>query len=246
MQILALHGFTGSGADFELFAPLIEEKWHCPDLPGHGDSQNQDCSPEATQSLIQQKYEGLPRGRKVIVGYSMGARAALNHAILNPQQWDGMILISANPGIENEPERLARRRSDEKLAQRIESDGIDQFLEFWQQQPLMLSQQKIRSDWLTVMLANRRTNSTQGLAHSLRSFGQGSCPNRWPQLQQLKMPVLCLTGEFDAKYRRINERIIKQIPRAEHSVIRDVGHMPHLENPSICAPTINRFLKTLK
>ncbi|MGE9289724.1 MAG: hypothetical protein ACQKBT_01960, partial [Puniceicoccales bacterium] len=35
-QILALHGFTGEGADYSALSSSTGGTWHCPDLPGHG------------------------------------------------------------------------------------------------------------------------------------------------------------------------------------------------------------------
>jgi 2-succinyl-6-hydroxy-2,4-cyclohexadiene-1-carboxylate synthase len=246
MHLLSLHGFTGCGTDFELFASQCKGNWICPDLPGHGVNHSLDCSVDSTNRWIHQQYDKLPKGKKVVIGYSMGARAALNHAVRNPLAWDGIILISGTAGIENEHERTARRESDERLAQSIEAGGVDAFLKFWQDLPIIKSQQSIRPDWLTTMQANRLRNTAEGLSNSLRGFGQGSFPNLWPEIDKLKIPVLCLTGEFDSKYRRINERIIKKTKTATHVVVREAGHTPHLENPDICAPWVDRFLKDIR
>ncbi|MFO8026722.1 MAG: alpha/beta fold hydrolase, partial [Opitutales bacterium] len=153
-NILALHGFTGLGTDFTPFAQLCGVgTWHCPSLPGHGPKPEPDCSPTATIDFIHTQASGLrsqpsasksqpstfnlqPSTLNLLLGYSMGARAALQHAAQFPDFWDALILISPNPGIEDEGERVKRREVDGKLAQRIESEGVAAFIEFWQNTPM--------------------------------------------------------------------------------------------------------------
>lgn len=176
----------------------------------------------------------------------MGARAALQHACAYPESWDALILISPNPGIESAEERADRRKVDDKLAQRIETDGAAAFIDFWQSTPMIRSQQRIRDDWRTVMQASRVKHTATGLARSLREFGQGSCPNLWPKLTQLTMPVLLITGAEDIKYTRIAERMSEQLTTFHTSNIIDAaGHMPHLEQPEVTASVINEFVDRL-
>ncbi len=172
----------------------------------------------------------------------MGARAALLHATAHPELWDALILISPNPGIEDAAERAARRKSDESLALRIEREGIPAFLEFWQNTPIIRSQQNIRPDWLHTMQASRLCHTAPGLTASLRQFGQGSCPNLWPELSKLTMPVLCITGAVDEKYGAIAAHIQARLPHATHHVIPAAGHMPHLEAPDPTAAAIRKFV----
>ena len=267
MHILALHGFTGRGNDFTPFAELIGGKWHCPDLPGHGPHPQLDCTPEAAVGFVERERDpvrsapGLvaPLGTtfniqrttfNVLLGYSMGARAALQHAVLYPETWDALVLISPNPGIEDPSERAARQATDAKLADRIERDGAAAFIDFWQQTPMIRSQLNIRPDWRSAMQAARMEHTAKGLAQSLRQFGQGSCPDLWSELGKLTAPALVITGERDEKYTAIAKRLaeyqIAHSPhRIMHTVIDGAGHMPHLEAPESAAEVIRGFLNSL-
>jgi 2-succinyl-6-hydroxy-2,4-cyclohexadiene-1-carboxylate synthase len=245
INILALHGFTGCGGDFTGFSGLLgnAEAWHCPDLPGHGSAADLDSCPESTLAWVQ----STSGPSNVLLGYSMGARAALLHATRFPEKWRALILISANPGIESAAERAARREADERLAARIEQEGTQTFLDYWQETPLIQSQKRIRPDWRTKMQANRLQQSPKGLANSLRQFGQGSCPNLWPEMKNLKMPVLLISGSEDQKYSLIAERICKDLKLAgnqavEHAIIEGASHMPHLERPALSSKEIDQFL----
>ena len=246
-QILALHGFTGCGEDFAKFSPLCgsAHAWICPNLPGHGPAPSLDCSPEATVELIDQHAAKLSTSPNILLGYSMGARAALLHAVDHPTHWDALILISVNPGIEDESERSTRAASDAALSQRIIRDGLPAFLNYWQQTPMIRSQQQIRADWLASMQHNRLQQSAEGLAANLEQFGPAACPNLWPQLDQLHCPILLISGEHDAKYCAIAERMQHTLPQAQWIKIPQAGHMPHLEAPVATATAIRNFLGSL-
>ncbi len=265
MQILALHGFTGRGSDFAPFAELVGGDWHYPDLPGHGPDPDLDCTPEATVDFVERERTNYFQRNKakpdpssdlcpltsVLLGYSLGARAALQHAIVHPEAWDALILISPNPGIENPAERADRRATDAKLADRIERDGAAPFIEFWQQTPMIRSQQSIRHDWRAQMQIARESHTAEGLATSLRQFGQGSCPNLWPELNTLTMPLCLVTGEQDRKYADIAQKMHNTLSRRhemkadQFSIVPAVGHMPHLEAPEATARIVRQFIESI-
>jgi 2-succinyl-6-hydroxy-2,4-cyclohexadiene-1-carboxylate synthase len=246
-SILALHGFTGAGADFAPFSKLCTGTWHSPNLPGHGPKPEPDCSPVSTLRWIEDQrstFNLQSSTPKILLGYSMGARAALLHACRHPEHWDVLILISPNPGIEADEERAKRRAVDARLARQIEEGGVASFLEFWQNTPMIRSQKDIRKDWREAMQANREQHTASGLAASLRQFGQGQCPNLWPELGLLTMPTLLLSGNNDRKYTRIAERMCQHLPLGALRTFDQAGHMPHLEAPEACAKAIRDFLET--
>ena len=175
----------------------------------------------------------------------MGARAALLHALAYPSQWDALILISANPGVEDESERNQRATSDAALAQRIIRDGVPAFLDHWQQTPMIRSQQHIRADWRTSMQQHRLQHSAKGLAASLEQFGPAACPNQWPRLNELRCPILLVSGELDSQYCAIAERMQQALTKARWAKIPQVGHMPHLEAPEATAAAIRNFINHL-
>ena len=245
MFILALHGFTGCGADFVPLAQTIGGEWHCPELPGHGPESQLDCSPEGTIDCINNAlihHQISVNTQKILLGYSMGARAALLHATHHPDVWDALILISGNPGVENEINRSDRRIADSELAGSIERLGVKKFLEFWQETPLIRSQKVIPTNHRAFMQANRLKNTSLGLAKSLRQFGQGSAPNLWPEIGKLAMPILLITGEKDTKYTNIAQRMQKVLPNASHVSILNTSHMPHLEQSDSVEKAIKNFL----
>ncbi|MEM1223911.1 MAG: alpha/beta fold hydrolase, partial [Verrucomicrobiota bacterium] len=252
LMIIALHGFTGRGSDFAPLEKRIKDDWFCPDLPGHGPKPSSDCSPEATSQFVgrlhtQHKAHNL--GPNILLGYSMGARAALFHTLENRKAWDALVLISSNPGIEDPEAQQVRIKNDEILARKIEEDGVKDFLNYWIETPLIKSQKDLRLEFRQRMQKARAEHTAIGLATSLRQFGQGSCPNLWPRIKELELPVLLITGGLDSKYTQISKQLLHEINSedrllAQHVVIEGASHMPHLENLEESAAAIDDFLLT--
>src|SRR4051794_39431630 len=70
-------------------------------------------------------------GRARYAGYSMGGRLCLRLALERPDLVEKLVLISATPGLRSEDERAGRIASDEQLAQAVERDGVEAFIEQW-------------------------------------------------------------------------------------------------------------------
>ena len=118
-SILALHGFTGRGSDWDLLrAALPGRTWNAPDLPGHGPAPELPADWPAHRRAIEKACTALPE-KPVLTGYSMGGRLALRAALALPGKFSALVLIGASPGLETEAERAARRESDAALDVRI-------------------------------------------------------------------------------------------------------------------------------
>jgi 2-succinyl-6-hydroxy-2,4-cyclohexadiene-1-carboxylate synthase len=169
-------------------------------------------------------------GSGTYVGYSMGGRLCLQAAIRQPDVVEGLVLVSASPGIADARERKERRESDEALARGIERDGVDSFLERWLAQPLFAS---LPADAAGV--EDRRRSSVARLTHQLRALGQGTQPSLWDRLPELRVPVHLVTGELDVKYTRLAAAMASRIPNARVTTLAGAGHAVHLESPEALA-----------
>jgi pimeloyl-ACP methyl ester carboxylesterase len=92
------------------------------------------------------------------------------------------------------------------------------------------------------MLARRLRNTPEGLAASLRGVGTGALPSLWERLREIKLPVLCLAGGQDAKFRAIADEMATRLPAGTVSLVEGAYHVPHLEKPAATAEAIRRFL----
>lgn len=180
----------------------------------------------------------LDAGPATYVGYSQGGRLCLQLALDQPEIVNRLVLVSASPGIEDADARAARRDADERLAQEIERDGVDAFLERWLAQPLFATLPRERSG----IDERRAGNTVADLQHQLRVLGQGAQPSNWDRLAELRMPVLLIVGELDTKYVDIAERMAERIADVRVEVIPGAGHACHLEQPEHVAHLLASFV----
>lgn len=232
--LVALHGFTGSGRDFEALVPQLSAGVMAPDLPGHMGV------PPATMAEAVRRLRPLVSGR-VLLGYSMGGRAALQVACVESVR--ALVLIGATPGIADPSQRAARRAADASLAARMDSIGLEAFLAEWSRKPIIATQERIDPRWREPMAERKRQHRIVGLAGSLRGMGTGSMPPVWDRLPAV--PALLVVGEEDRKFTAIAQAMAARMPRAEVCVIPGAGHCAHLESPEHFGAALDGFLRRL-
>lgn len=179
-------------------------------------------------------------GEAIYVGYSMGGRLCLEVAVQRPELVEGLVLVSATPGIADDADRAARLTADRALADRVRAIGVEAFLAEWLAQPMFAS---LPSD--AAQLAERAAAHTvESLTHQLVDLGQGAQEPRWDALADLDMPVMVLTGDADPKYDAIGEAMFEAIPDCLRLTLPG-GHALPLEAPAAVAAALTTFVHDL-
>jgi len=179
---------------------------------------------------------GIEGGRAVYVGYSMGGRIALRLALERPELVRALVLVSATAGIVDASERTARVESDEALAQSLERDGVDTFLERWLAQPMFAT---VPPD--APGLHERHALSAGYLAHCLRVLGAGAIEPMWDRLGELAVPLALVTGRSDAKYESLALMMLERLATGAVHLRLDGGHALPLEQPEALGAFIAAF-----
>lgn len=233
------HGFTQTADSWSMIRHLLRERLADTDLdtiavdmPGHGSASDISTDLQGAADLLV-----AAGGRGAYVGYSMGGRIALHAALRHPDDVDHLVLIGATAGIDDDADRRDRRIADELHAKRIEAIGVEAFIDEWLANPLFagLDSESARRD-------QRLSNTSTGLADSLRRCGTGTQEPLWDRLGDIGCPTLILVGAEDPKFRTLAERLADGLPNAHLVVISDSGHSVHLEQPAAAVDAIARFL----
>jgi len=248
--IVALHGFTGGGGDFApLREALPEYSWVTPTLPGHSPNPaiagvaSDDCSVAASLRYLNSIIPEQSAEPIVLLGYSLGARLALRYALSHPTRISALVLIAASPGIGDAGERQARQKEDNALAQKILDDGVPAFLVEWQRRPIIATQAHLPAAWRSAMQQQRHHLRAEGLAASLRQFGQGAVLPIWDKLAELSLPVLLCAGMEDEKYVEFAQAMHARILQSKILLIPEAGHLAHLENLPAFVAGLREFLQ---
>ncbi|RTQ93372.1 2-succinyl-6-hydroxy-2,4-cyclohexadiene-1-carboxylate synthase [Lysinibacillus telephonicus] len=249
--IVMLHGFTGTVGTWEQVASYLPNiRIIAIDLIGHGQTEApEDVSSYTMQAqikLLEQTFIQLDLEQFVLLGYSMGGRVALFYTVAYPKRVKQLILESASPGLKTEEERAARRMSDEALANKIEHQGIKDFVEMWENIALFATQKTLPAPIQQAVREERLAQTEIGLANSLRGMGTGAQDELWSQLNNINLPVTLITGSLDEKFYFIAQKMIEELPNGEHLLVENTGHAIHVENPKQFATIVEDALKRNK
>ncbi len=236
-----LHGFTGSAAAMTPLTSRLPDPVVALDLPGHGSGPISDDPNDYTMAAAVAGVVSATSHleRFALVGYSMGGRVALHLALAHPDRVGSLALIGVRAGIDDPDERGERIAADEALADRIESDGIEWFADFWADQPLFATQRsRLSLEQLAELRAQRLVCDTRGLARSLRGMGAGAVEPVGCRLGELAIPCALIVGADDTKFVAVAHHMASAIPQATVSLIPDAGHAAHLEAPDATAAAV--------
>jgi 2-succinyl-6-hydroxy-2,4-cyclohexadiene-1-carboxylate synthase len=242
--VVFLHGFMGAGNAWDEVAAALEPDFTCitVDLPGHG--QSPIAGPPAMDAAIEAVAEAVQCSgidRYALVGYSMGGRVALSLARRFPERVGRLVLESASPGLVTANECAVRRVSDERLAQKLESDDFAAFLDRWYGMP-MFSSLRTHGKRFEALVARRLRNDPRKLATALRGLSVGNQPSLWEDLRRMDLPMLLIAGQEDAKYCRIVRQMADRCPSATVEAVPRCGHNVHFEDPGGFVARVRRFL----
>jgi 2-succinyl-6-hydroxy-2,4-cyclohexadiene-1-carboxylate synthase len=244
--VTLLHGFTQSGRSWrEVIATMPAGwRWIVPDLRGHGETRIQPgapCTMDACTADLEMLWDHLGIDRTHLVGYSMGGRLALNVAARRPERLISLLTVGAHAGLEGEA-RESRRQGDEALAQRIEKDGLEAFINYWTALPLFAGLERRGPSFVAQVHAERMRNTTAGLAASLRGMGAGEMEPLWDQLGRVMLPSTFVAGQLDHGYVASARRLASIVPNSRVEIVLRAGHAVHQERPDAFARVLAAHL----
>lgn len=252
LPIVMLHGFTGSATNWQPIAERLSRKYQviAIDILGFGNSDK----PHDIESYRMENIAGdlskllrsLSAAPMHLIGYSMGGRLALYLIWRYPQLFTSATLESTSPGLKTQIERIERAERDNTLADRIEREGVEAFVNFWEKLSIWDSQSILLDEIKQKQRQQRLSNDPIGLANSLRGMGTGVQPSLWYDLVDIQIPVQLIAGEYDDKFKRIMREMHQMLPCSYLSFVADAGHNTHLENSEMYTQQVFNFLSNIE
>jgi 2-succinyl-6-hydroxy-2,4-cyclohexadiene-1-carboxylate synthase len=243
-RIVGLHGFGGSGRSWDAVRDELArqggdpDRLITPDLRGHGAAFARrpvdiDHVLEDVAAVVR---EAAADGPVVLAGYSLGGRVAVQLALRDPAPLAELTLISSTSGLDDPAERTARRSADERLAQRLEADGVERFAARWGELPLWDGDPPAAR---AAQRAELEAGDAAGLAAALRGLSPGAVPAVGDRLATLAVPLRVVVGSRDRRYRAVAARLVALAPQtAGEVVVADAGHGLLREAPAAVATAL--------
>lgn len=218
----AFSGFLGSREDWEFLRPAIESV---------GEMVTHEVDPLPGESwdawtrrwLSEHPVPTESRDREVLLGYSLGGRAAFHLACSSDARFKGLLALSSHPGLKSDSDRLKRAEDDELWARRFAEDPWTTVLAAWDRQAIFGSAPASPATGARRLRDQTRLRSLAQRQLQQLSLGK-QCDLRG-QLDLGKVPQFWCVGEFDSKYKLLLEGELSRpgtrlrgrvVPRSHH------------------------------
>lgn len=168
-MIHVFHGFLGSPADFSFLAGeniILHDLYQMEQFPTIG-------------------------SEDTLIGYSMGARIAMEIAQKNNFNFKKIVLINTNPGLETEEEKPLRRKFELAVLEALNNKTKEEFLSYWNALPIFTHDDP---------LLNLSDACFKKSAELFDRFALSKQPNFLPILSAHADKVLWIVGLKDEKY----------------------------------------------
>ena len=226
-----LHGFAGTTASWD----AVRSAWpgdapRAIALPGHH-------APVGTswgENLAILAAAVPPRA--IAVGYSLGARLALG--LLAADLVPAAVLIGVNPGLASDDDRRGRAAGDAHWAAVLRDEGVERFLDAWEEQSLFATQQRAPAERRDARRRQRSGLDGEALARSLETSGLAQMPDYRAALIARAGRAHLVVGADDEAYLARAQSLVADAPDLGLDVIASSGHDPTLEQPEVLAAVL--------
>lgn len=248
-QVIFLHGFMGTMADFD---PLIEQlidlgatpwKLKALNLPGHAKIKIQaENFEDFLHELLQQNKKQFERPH-ILYGYSLGARVCFQLALKNPSSCLGLICEAGHFGLSHQEEMNQRLLLDcELFKPNANDEDFQSFLTKWYQLPLFYKLKDV-PHFKATMKRRLTAHKREDLYHCLQVTSLGRQKTNPEMLKTLPFKTHYLSGEYDQKYTAYG-RLLQEQDLVEHDIISQASHNIHQMNPNELAQKIIEIIGT--
>lgn len=250
MRIFTLHGFLGQASDFSQFfdhlqretknsAFFLKNKLNLTSIDYLAHPTLQPHTPLQQWGSHFNRFifnMNLGSEKKVLIGYSQGARLAMQAFENDPRFWDKIVLVSGNPGIPPS-ERKIRLENDERWSQKFAKGDFMGNMRDWNLQSVFAGSKneplRHEKDYDKTLLGLALKNWSVAWQNDFSSF---------LLKPENSNKIMIVVGGRDEKYKMLYRDLSKKNPRLLVSEIEDSGHRVIFDQPAMLAKVTADFI----
>ena len=229
MNLHCLHGFLGSGEDFNflkkgisLFGKKPEIDWNC-SLQDFGQRYNNYVRHISTKNNI-------------LIGYSLGGRLALHSLIHDESLYKGAVIISSHIGLSCPLEKQKRLHDDQVRSEKLKV-CFKTFVKEWDELTIFKGSPE--------MQRNEDQLDIEALCHSLRVWSLGKQRCLLNAVENISIPLLFVAGEYDQTYKAIAEKLVLKHPQSRVWIAKECGHRVPWQSQKKFIENVHHFIQSL-
>ncbi len=191
------------------------------DLAGFGDSENsrEEWTMEAYGEDVDAVLKEIDLRNVILIGFSMGAPAVIEAALLSPERVKGIVLVDFPKNIEKVYAEKFISSSEENLMNQVTDTNVEKVI------PSFIN----NAEELAVRyVAMVKDAPKKGWRESIRSLWQWCNESCVESLQQIEVPVTSINGDYSPTN---VEAFQKYVPSYKAKIITGSGHIVHWEFP---------------
>ena len=239
--VVLLHGFLENSTMWKFCLPELSKKYRVVsiDLPGHGKS---DCfgyvhTMEEMAEGVRAVLKELNIRKATFIGHSMGGYVALAFGDLYPDNTRSVCLFFSTSRADN-AEKKKSRNGAIQLVKKNHSNFVRVAF------PMLFRSKykKLKRNELNLAKKEALKTPKQGIIAALE--GMKRRPSREVVVKFAPFPIHFIASEKDPviPFKTIESQI-KNSENATGVILKEPGHMGHIETPDECLESILEFLK---
>ena len=240
--LVLVHGWALDLTVWEDQVPAFSTRYHVLryDLRGFGKSTGF-ADTTAEPDDLRQLMDSLRIRSAYVLGWSRGARVALDFAVAFPDRVDALVLVGAPPPQGFQP---APVDSWVRLAEIARAHGLDSVWKLFRAGPLAWEPPDRPDIRARLARITRRYDGRDLLDPKPPS---GRVPSaHMDQIAAIRIPTLIVVGDHEApQFQLVADTLLRRMRSAKKVVIPNAGHGPPIHQPADFNKTVMGFLATV-
>jgi 3-oxoadipate enol-lactonase len=213
------------------------------DLPGYGLSRPvEPYDIGGMAGLVLETMWSLQRhcaARIALVGHSMGGMVAQELVVTAPQELDAMVLMATSPAFGRAGGAWQQEYLTQRLAPLDAGQGMSRIAPGLCKGMASANAPHDVVARAALLMSAVPEATYRSALHAIVGF------DRRGALANIRAPVLCLAGEDDRNAPpNVMAHMATRIPKAKYRCLPGVGHLAHMEAPSLVNPVLVDFLQS--
>lgn len=247
VKVFCLHGFLGLPSDWDLIhsyfmvSPLASQlEWRAVDymkIPELGPQKGFSSWAKAFNEWVH-SVSPTTTGPRVLAGYSLGGRLALQALKENPDLYQGAVFVSTNPGLQRDKDKQERTLKDQWWAERFRSTPWPELMREW-------NSQAVFKDSLSEPQRKESDHHREDLAQVLTAWSLAHQEDFRDLISQHREKILWVSGEKDLKFASIAMELKKFAQGLRTEILEKSSHRVLFDQPGELATKMSAFLQEL-
>lgn len=246
VTLVLIHGFGGNKDTWNWVVPEWTDKYHviAIDLPGHGESVSTKTL-SYTMTEQAEKLHTFLEAKKIkqiyLFGHSMGGAIAVRYAVNHRENVNALILIDSMGMVQTKSDgiKLVEKSDKNPLYDVCTQERLETLLNYSMYKPPYIPD--IIKDAVLEEKCARRALEKVMYEDMYKDVNVSDVA------KNIDIPTLILWGEKDRMTHVDDAALLHRIIKGSHLVIlKEIGHVPILEDPEQTADAVDKFIKEME